>query len=84
MLVPTHFFTGRVMSVVIRVRIPRRLKEKLDELGVNVSEEVRRFLERKVRQLEMQKLARELGEELKGERMVSDSTPLIRFDREHR
>jgi predicted DNA-binding protein len=71
------------MSVVIHIRIPRRLKEKLDELGVNISEEVRSYLERRVRQLEMQKLARELKEELGRERKAADSTPLIRYDREH-
>ncbi len=40
------------MSTVIHVRIPRYVKEKLEEYGVNISEEVRRFLEERVRQLE--------------------------------
>ncbi|RLE73643.1 MAG: hypothetical protein DRJ56_08870 [Thermoprotei archaeon] len=33
------------MSVVISVRVRRELKEELERLGVNVAEEVRRFLE---------------------------------------
>ena len=41
------------MSVVISVRIPRRLKERMDELSdvVNWSEEIRKFLEERVREL---------------------------------
>lgn len=40
------------MSVVISVRIPKELKEKLDSLRdiVNWSEEIRNFLERRVRE----------------------------------
>ena len=37
------------MSVVISVRIPRRLKEECKSLGVNISEVVRRALEEEVR-----------------------------------
>ena len=33
------------MSVVIGVRVPKELKKKLDELGINYSEEIRKFLE---------------------------------------
>ncbi|MCD6357470.1 MAG: VapB-type antitoxin [Thermoprotei archaeon] len=33
------------MSVVISVRVRRELKEELERLGVNIAEEVRRFLE---------------------------------------
>ncbi len=33
------------MSVVVSVRVPRRVKEELERAGVNVAEEVRRYLE---------------------------------------
>jgi len=41
------------MSTVISIRVPRRLKEKMDRLKsqVNWSEEVRKFLEYRVEQL---------------------------------
>jgi len=41
------------MSVVISLRVPRKLKEKMDLLkdSVNWSEEVRRFLEKRVEEL---------------------------------
>ena len=42
------------MSVTVSFRVPRELKERMDRLRdrVNWSEEVRRFLERRVRELE--------------------------------
>ena len=49
-----------VMNVVIHVRVSRELKERLERLGVNISEEVRRLLEARVRQLELERLAEEL------------------------
>ncbi len=70
------------MSVVIHVRIPRRLKERLEELGVNISEEVRRLLEERLRQLELERLVEELEGELSSAWRVGDSTSLIRADRE--
>jgi len=72
------------MSVVIHVRIPRHVKEKLEEFGVNVSEEVRRFLEKGVRQLEAQRVVEELRRHLEGMPMVRDSVKIIHEDRESR
>ena len=72
------------MSVVIHVRIPRQLKEKIDELGINVSEEVRQYLEKRVRQAEMERIAGLIRSRLQRMRKVSDSTQLIRQDRESR
>ncbi|RLG84140.1 MAG: CopG family transcriptional regulator [Thermoprotei archaeon] len=50
------------MSVVISVRIPRKLKEKMDSLRnvVNWSEEFRRFLERRVKELYREKVLRDV------------------------
>ena len=72
------------MSAVIHVRIPRQLKEKIDELGINVSEEVRKYLEKRVRQAEMERIAALIRSRLQRMRKVSDSTQLIRQDRESR
>ncbi len=49
------------MSVVISVRIPRKLKEQMDMLReyVNWSEEIRRFLEKRVEEARRMKV---LGE----------------------
>ncbi len=72
------------MSAVIHVRIPKRLKEKIDELGINVSEEVRAYLEKRVKQIEMEQVAKLIRESLSSMKKVSDSTPLIRQDRDNR
>lgn len=49
------------MSVVISVRVPRRLKEEMDRLSgyVNWSEEIRRFLEERVRELRRKRVLEE-------------------------
>ena len=49
------------MSVVISVRVPRRLKEEMDKLSgyVNWSEEIRRFLEERVRELRRKRVLEE-------------------------
>ena len=50
------------MSVVISVRIPRKLKEKMDSLRdiVNWSEEIRKFLEARVEELYRRKVLNEV------------------------
>jgi len=52
------------LSVVISVRVPRRLKEEMDKLGgdVNWSEEIRRFLEERVRELRRKRVLEEARE----------------------
>ncbi len=69
-------------SVTIHVRIPRRLKEELDRLGINVSEEVRRLLERRVRAERLRRLLEEA--EQHPIRVSRDTTALIRADRDQR
>ena len=76
--------TVMYISVVVHIRVPRRVKEKLEEYGVNISEEVRRFLEARLRQIELEKILDEIEEELAEAPQVSDSTRLIREDREKR
>ena len=50
------------MSVVIGVRVPERIKRELEELGVDVAEEVRRFLERRLREEKVKASLRALEE----------------------
>ena len=53
---------GSVVSVVISVRVPRWVKEKLEEHGVNIPELVRQKLIEEARRLEEESLDRELEE----------------------
>ncbi len=51
---------------VISVRIPDELKAKMKELDVNWSEEIRRFIERRIREEDKEKALRKMHELLTG------------------
>jgi len=70
------------MSTTITIRIPRELKEKMKENPQEWSEEVRNFIEQRVRNLELQKTLEEIGVRAEKRRAKIDSTTLIREDRE--
>ena len=70
------------MSTTITIRIPRELKEKMRENPQEWSEEVRNFIEQRVRNLELQKTLKEVGARAEKRRAKIDSTTLIREDRE--
>ncbi|BFH73909.1 antitoxin [Sulfurisphaera javensis] len=72
------------MSDVISVRISRKLKKELEELGINYTDAVRSFLEELVRKEKIKKSleeAKKIRESLKGRTFIPSST-LIREDRD--
>ena len=72
------------MSVVFSVRIPKKLKKLMDECkGVDWAEEVRAFINRRVRELlleEYLRIAREARKQL--DKVPVSVDELIREDRE--
>jgi len=72
------------LSVVIGIRVPRKLKEELEELGINYAKEVREYLMRRVREERAKRLAREIEEFRSRLRPVRGnlSAELIREDRD--
>ena len=70
------------MSSTFTVRIPRELKEKMKKLPVEWSEEVRRFIEEKVKRLELMETIEEIELRVKKRRLRVNSAKLIREDRE--
>jgi len=70
------------MSSTFTVRIPRELKEKMKELPVEWSEEVRRFIEERVKHLELIRTIEDIELRAERRRLRVDSTKLIREDRE--
>ena len=48
------------MSVVIGVRVPRKLKEELERLGIDYAGEIRAYLERRVREEKLKRVLMEL------------------------
>lgn len=70
------------MSTTFTLRIPRKLKEKMDENPMEWSQEVRGFLEERVKQVELLKTLREVESRAKKRKVKGDSTILIREDRD--
>lgn len=54
------------VSVVISIRIPKKLKEKMDKFKeINWSEEIRKFIEDKITQYEINEVLKRIEEHLK-------------------
>jgi len=72
------------VSVVIGVRIPRRLKEELEELGINYTEEIRQYLEQRVREERAKRLIERIEVFRKRIKPIEEnlSAMLIREDRD--
>ncbi|BES82851.1 antitoxin [Pyrodictium abyssi] len=74
------------MSTVISIRVPRRLREELERLGIDYAEEVRRFLERRVREEKARRIRERLARLRSriGRVEGNVAAELIREDRETR
>ena len=74
------------MSVVISVRVPRRLKEEMDKLSgyVNWSEEIRKFLEERVKELRRKRVLEEARKVIESlpELPPGTATGYVREDRD--
>lgn len=70
------------MSTTFTVRIPRKLKEKMEENPAEWSQEVRGFLEERVKQVELMRTLQEVESRAIKRKVKGDSTSLIREDRE--
>ena len=69
-------------SEILTIRVPKELKEKMKKLNINWSEEIRLFIERKIRSHELLQALTEIRRRAKERRASVDSTKLIREDRE--
>jgi hypothetical protein len=72
------------MSTTFTIRIPRELKEKMEKNPAEWSQEVRDFLEERVKQIELMKTLQEIEPRAEKRKTKTDSTVLIREDRERR
>ncbi len=75
------------MSEVIGIRVPKKLKQELQELNLDYAEEVRACLERIVKQKKLKQALEEADEHReKLQRKIGitpSSTDFIRWDRDH-
>lgn len=66
------------------LRVPEELKRKMESFSLNWSEELRSYIQRKIKMFELQALLQELKKARDKMKPLSDSTPLIREDRDMR
>lgn len=70
------------MSAIFTVKISHRLKKRMEENPAEWDQEVRDFLEQKVKQMELIKTLEKNGKRAEKRKIEGDSTVLIREDRE--
>ena len=70
------------MSSTYTIRIPNELKEKMEKNPQQWSLEIRNFLEERVKQVELMKTIKQIESRAEKRNTKSDSTLLIREDRE--
>ena len=70
------------MSSTYTIRVPKKLKEKMKRAHANWGDEIRVFIEERVRHLELMEVIEEVGGRAQRRRLTVDSTRLIREDRE--
>ena len=71
------------MSSTYTIRIPRDLKEKMEKNSEEAwSVEIRNFLEERVKQIELMKTLQQIESRAQKRKTKTDSTLLIREDRE--
>ncbi len=70
-------------TVVIGIRVPKELKEELERLGINYSDEVRKFLTKLVREKRTEKLIKEIDDFMARINPIKENlaAELIREDR---
>ena len=75
------------MSDVIAIRVPKKLKDELQELDLDYAEAVRAHLERTVKHAKLKKAMKSIDEFrnslAKKTGMTASSAGIIREDREH-
>jgi hypothetical protein len=73
-----------MLSDVISVRVPRKLKEKMKKYPIDWSSEVRGFIEERIRVLELLEILDTIEEKTGKRKTRVDSVELIREAREER
>lgn len=74
------------MSDVIAVRVPKELKDELENLDIDYADEIRRHLERLIKQNKLKKVIKNVEEfraKLRKKGTTSSSADIIREDRGH-
>jgi len=70
------------MSEVISIRVSREIKIKMKKIPINWSDEIRKFIEKKIREYELLELLNKIEKNAKNRVVKYDSSKFIREDRE--
>jgi hypothetical protein len=70
------------MSTTYTLRLPRQLKDKMDKNPQDWSEEIRNFIQERIKQIELLNAINEIEPRAEKRKTKIDSTTLIREDRE--
>jgi hypothetical protein len=70
------------MSATFTIRIPQELKKKMEKNPAEWSQEIRDFLEERIKQMELIKTLEETEQRAEKRKTKIDSATLIREDRE--
>jgi len=70
------------MSTTYTVRLPRQLKSKMDKNPQDWSEEIRNFLQERIKQIELLNTINQIEPRAEERKTIADSVTLIREDRE--
>ena len=75
-----------LMSAVIGVRVPKKLKKELEKLGIDYASEVRAYLEKRVREEKTRRALEEIKKIRKQIGSIDEdlAASLVREDRETR
>ncbi len=74
------------MSVVISIRIPKKMKKELEELHIDYTKEIKMYLIKRIREERIKKILNELDKIQKeiGYIKGNNAAKFIREEREHR
>ncbi len=75
------YYIGDAMSVILTVRIPKSLRDRMRKIDVDWSEEIRRFIEERVRLYELVQIVESVSQRARSRGVSVDSAELIREDR---
>ena len=71
-------------TTVITIRVPKKVKLTMEKAKINVSVEVRNYLEAKTRSIELYELLPKIFKRAKKRKASGNSTAMIREDRDSR
>ncbi|ASI13782.1 Phd family antitoxin [Candidatus Mancarchaeum acidiphilum] len=71
-------------TAIITVRVPKKVKIAMNKANINISKEIRDYLEAKTRSLELYALLPEISKRAKNRKVTLNSTRIIRKYRDSR